>query len=62
MDIFDYNRISKLRTQHKKACCQQGIAKSGAEVLNRTFVHFMYLCARLNICAFKTPTSPSPET
>jgi hypothetical protein len=26
---------------------QQGIAKSGAVVLNPTFVHFMNICARL---------------
>jgi hypothetical protein len=31
-------------------------------VLNPTFVHFMYLCARLNICAFKTPPSAIPKT
>lgn len=40
---------------------QQGIAKSGAEVLNRTFVHFMNLCAKLKHCAFKTPPSAIPK-
>ena len=45
-----------------KVSLEHGIAKSGAEVLNPTFVHFMYLCARLNICAFKTPPSAIPIT
>jgi hypothetical protein len=40
---------------------QQGIAKSGAVVLNPTFVHFMNICARLNICAFITPPSAIPK-
>jgi len=40
---------------------QQGIAKSGAVVLNPTFVHFMNICARLNICALITPPSAIPK-
>ena len=41
---------------------QQGIAKSGAEVLNSTFVLFTNICARLKDSAFKTPPSAIPET
>jgi hypothetical protein len=45
----------------KSTNAQQGIAKSGAEVLNRTFVHFKCLCAKLKLCTFKTPPSAIPE-
>jgi hypothetical protein len=38
------------------------IAKSEAEMQNRTFVHFMYLCAKFKLCAFKTPPSAIPKT
>lgn len=46
-DEFDKKRYRIIKNHS-----QQGIAKSGAEVLNRTFVLFMYFCAKLNICAF----------
>ncbi|POS02027.1 hypothetical protein Q361_10689 [Flavobacterium croceum DSM 17960] len=42
----------KLKTMNR----QQGIVKNGDEVLNRTFEHFMYLCA------IKTQTSAIPKT
>lgn len=48
----------KLKTTNR----QQGIVKNGDEVLNRTFEHFMYLCAKLKLCTIKTPTLAIPET
>lgn len=47
---------------NKKGSRSQGIAKSGAEVLNSTFVLFTNICAKLKLCAFKTPPSAIPKT
>jgi hypothetical protein len=62
LEIYANECNQRNRTEAAVGFVQQGIGKIGAEVLILSIGIPINICAKLNICALNSPTSPIPKT